>query len=103
MQEKWLVTHYFPSLLKKNTWIPLQFITQISGQTDYYYYGFDRKIAFLPEVIERRVKANNLAILNEPVEIISQQKIWLTPEGTIYLASGLNPENDPQKKKLNCI
>jgi len=100
-EQEWHVTHYFPSLLKKNTWIPLQFITQILGHPDFYYYGFDTKIPLLAEVIEGQVKAFKLVVLNEPVEITLRQKLWLAPDGTIYLASRLNPESDPQKKKLN--
>ena len=101
MLEARIITHYIPSLLKKTTWISLQFITQISGKPDVYYYCFDTKIAFMPEVIEGRVKTNNLIPLKEPLEITHQQKLWLAPDGSIYLASRLNPEKDPQRIKLN--
>lgn len=89
------VTHFFVGHKDQQCWVPTYFIT--ADQDGTFYFGFG-EIPIPADDVDRRIKLGEVEKLNMPLTIVEEQGLWITPSGSIWLASKLSPLGDHSKK-----
>ena len=93
-----LVTHYFPEPPQSDAWLPLHFITRENVENeDRYFIGFDRGQWLTSEIVELRVRNNEICPLETPITLRDDQALWLASDGELWIADESDPLSDRQK------
>lgn len=95
------ITHYFPKKSFAHRCVELLFITQKRGEENSFFLGFETNVHLMPEIIMNKKTTGELIELNKPVEADTTQKLWLAPNGEIFLSSWKeSQEKDPNKIRV---
>lgn len=97
LRDSFLVTHYSRQFPERALWIPLPFVSRQPGDTEHYYFGFDRTRAYSHEDIQARVATGSLCPLDRPHSIDTTQRLWLATNEDVWLASATDPFHDASR------
>jgi hypothetical protein len=92
------VTHYFRRPPSKNGWIEAPFISRLAGASDGpYYYGFETDDPLDATFLQELEARQEVKRIDYPYRIDQSRRLWISPDGDVFLASMDNPLGDPEK------
>ena len=103
MREKVLITHFQPRPVEPDAWVQVIFFSQ--GYDGNYYCGYDFRQIVDNSVIQKRIRANCLVPVSSPhiSYLQDNQRVWITPDYEVFLASKEDPIRDPKKILLHKV
>lgn len=80
-------------------WGQILFLTKVRGHA-IYFRGFGDGERYTPDEVRRSVERGDFLQLDTPFEIDTHQRLWLTPEGQVWLAVSLHPQEDRHRRLI---
>lgn len=82
-------------------WTQILFVTQGEGQRQFFRgFAYDDNERFSELDLDQAVVSGSLIPVEPPRPITLAQRIWLNPDGEIWLASETSPDTDPTRSLL---
>jgi hypothetical protein len=95
------VTHYRPMPTDKAGWVPLPIITRLAGNLKGpFYFGFDDSDPVSHQEIELLEQNEEFTRVRPAYPINKDERLWLTPNEEVWLASKEDPRGDQRKTLL---
>jgi hypothetical protein len=98
------VTHVARRIPHEGVWKLLPFVTRDRTRRNEYRFGLVRRGPTLNQFqIDARVTAGLLVPIRIAHQISQDQRLWLAPEGDIWLARSIAPVQDPKRIRLLAV
>ena len=95
------LTHYVSTSPRPHVWIMVPFITNDLEDPTAYYFGFEWRLRCLSKnEIDERAAAGLLREIKPPRRITLEQRLRLTSNGGLWLASLSDPQTDTNRVRL---
>jgi hypothetical protein len=96
-----IVTHYARRTPRDGVWQLVSFVTRQPGILDRFFFGFDTSRDLTVEDIASRVQSGLLCQVTRSRAIAENERLWLSPEGDIWLSNHIDPYRYKSKRLLD--
>jgi len=94
-----LITHVHLRPVEEGMWVPMTFISSLSRRQDVFFVGFGYMMPYFKRWVDYMlVQEGGFRPLPNPIVLEGlkkEKRLWLGPEGGIFLADRNNNKNSP--------